>query len=349
MTLQGFPLSWARRHCATAIAEGLSLDGLFDSALITPRFDDDRDHISAPQLTLLYYHANLSTEDEARRNGRGRLPVGLGALAVRALFGCATLESGLGALSRLYELAAATIQIRLTTEGDEAVLAAHCDAGRSGTDPTSLEDAYLSFFFMCVSYFIGRPLRPLWIETPDPTHMNLGASHWATRAPVRLGRVSAMRFPKALLALRQAPDRSDDLFCGLFDDWLAFIERPEAGPAMWRPSLDDLSVGRLAASAGVSPATLRRRLDRLEGGFRRLREDTLVEAGLSLLLETGDSVEAVAAQLGYSDARSFRRFIKAATGRTPLEWRQQSLALVRPDPEVRQRIRAFAKTLSGGG
>lgn len=345
--LQGFPLSWARRHCATAVAEGMSLDGLYASALVTPRFDDARDRISAPQLTLLYYHANLSTEDEARRIGRGRLPVGLGALATRALFGCVTLESGLGALSRLYELSAASIRVRLTTEGDEAVLAVNCDDARPGGDPVSLEDAYLSYFFMCVSYFLGRPLRPMWIETADPGHMNLDAAHWATRAPVRLGRVSAIHFPKALLAARRAPDRSDELFSGLFEDWLAFVEPPQAPPAGGQASLEALSVGRLAASAGVSPATLRRRLDRQAGGFRRLREEALVEAGVSLLLRTPDSVEAVAAQLGYSDARSFRRFIKAATGRTPFEWRQAELAPARPDPAVRERIRAFARSMNG--
>ncbi len=344
MRLQGFPLSWARRHCANAIAEGMSLDSLFADALIEPRFDDERDRISAAQLTLLYYNANLSTEDEARRNGRGRLPVGLGALAARAMFGCATLESGLGAVIRLYELAASTIRIRLTVEHHEALLAVHCD-GRAGSDLTSLEDAYISFLFMCCNYFVGGSLPLARVETPDPTHMNLGGAHWAARAPVQLGALSALCFPKAWLAARRAPDRTDDLFCGVFGDWLTFVEGP-SGPAQPQlASLAELNVGRLAAAAGVSPATLRRRLDRSDGGFRRLREETLVDAGVALLLETTDSVDAIAAQVGYSDARSFRRFIKAATGRTPLEWRQGA-ALMRPNLDVRHRIHTFAKGMS---
>ena len=346
MAMQGFPLAWAERHCLTAVAQGLSLDELFEQALIRPRFGDSRDRISAPQLTLLYYNANLATDDESRRNGRGRVPVGLGAIAIRAMFGCLTLESGLEAIVRLYDLVGSSIRMKLLVDHDEARFVAYCSDAATGADPVSLEDAYVGFLFMCCSHFVGRPLRLLSVDTPDPTHMNLGGVHWATRSPVRVCELSALRFPKALLQAPRAPDRPKALFTGIFDDWLDFVEGGPTPPPLLESPLEALQVGRLAAAAGVSSATLRRRMDRLDGGFRRVREGALVSAGLSLLVNTADSVESIAAQIGYSDARSFRRFIKSATGRTPLEWRDDSAAFIRADPAVRERIREFALAMS---
>jgi len=87
------------------------------------------------------------------------------------------------------------------------------------------------------------------------------------------------------------------------------------------PKLEDLRVDVLAAKAFVSPSTLRRRLTRIHGGFRLVRERLLVDASLTLLRGSLRSVEAVAIELGYADARSFRRFIKGATGMTPEDLR----------------------------
>ncbi|MEI9996984.1 MAG: helix-turn-helix domain-containing protein [Rhizomicrobium sp.] len=347
MRIQSIPLSWARRHCANAVAEGVSLDHLFDMALIEPRFGDDRDRISSAQLALFYYHTNLSTDDEARRNSRGRIPVGLGTVAIRAMFGCSTLESAIGAVAHLYDLASTTMKVRLTVDYDEAVLAVHCEDGQSGSDSTSLEDAYLSFLFMCVNHFIGKILPLSAVETRDPTHMNLGRTHWAAGAPVRLGSLSALRFPKAVLLAPRMANGTDDLFCDVFREWLAFVEPAAVAAIAPKHSMRDFRARQLAQAAGISQATLRRRMDRFDGGLRQAREKALVSAGLDLLLNTADSVDAVAARIGYSDARSFRRFIKSATGRTPLEWRMEhaSADILRPNPAVHRRIQAFAKAM----
>ncbi len=345
--IHSIPLSWARRHCAKAVAEGVSLDHLFDMALIEPRFGDDRDRISSAQLALFYYHANLSTDDEARRNSRGRIPVGLGMVAIRAMFGCSTLESAIGTIAHLYDLASTTMKVRLIIDYDEAILAVHCEDGQSGSDSSSLEDAYLSFLFMCISHFIGKILPLTVVETRDPTHMNLGQAHWAAGAPVRLGRLSAFRFPKSVLLASRVATDADELFCDIFREWLAFVEPGTVPMIAPKYSLGDFRVRQLAQAAGVSGATLRRRMDQFDGGLRQTRERALVSTGLDLLLNTADSVDSVAARIGYSDARSFRRFIKSATGKTPLEWRTQhgTAGILKPNPAVHRRIQEFAKSM----
>ncbi len=82
-------------------------------------------------------------------------------------------------------------------------------------------------------------------------------------------------------------------------------------------SQDIYSELTVARRAGVSIATLRRRL-RAEGlpGFRELRDRALSQAARTLL-ERRTSPRATAEQLGFSDLRSFSRAFKRWNGLTP--------------------------------
>lgn len=348
MRIQSIPLSWARRHCANAVAEGVSLCALFDKALISPRFDDDRDRISSAQLALLYYHANQATEDEGRRNSRAQIPIGFGTLAARALFGCSTLETGLGAIARLSQLTASALQVAVRVDHDDARLLVYCEEGRAGADTVSLEDAYLSFLFMCVGHFLGRPMPIASFETRAPTHMNIGQAHWATGAMTSLASSSALVFPRALLAARRTADPRDELFADIFLPWMQFVERGSTLHPMVEQPIAGVRVADLAAAQNVSSATARRRLDTLDGGFRQCRAEALVSAGVARLQEGNVSVDAIALELGYSDARSFRRFLKSASGKTPEEWRREGSS---PAPQltaaIRARVLEFAQELDG--
>jgi AraC-like DNA-binding protein len=96
----------------------------------------------------------------------------------------------------------------------------------------------------------------------------------------------------------------------------------------------------MVRESGKSASTLRRRLRASEGTFRLVRQRALVDAATARLRATDDSVESVAAELGYSDARSFRRFLKGAIGMTPVEVRGPiGAAAWRETEEVWQEIR----------
>ena len=71
------------------------------------------------------------------------------------------------------------------------------------------------------------------------------------------------------------------------------------------------------------------------------RERALVTAAVRRLLRTDDSVEAIAAEIGYSDARSLRRFLKAATGTTPQQIRAEGVSSDPDDGAVRSRLQAI--------
>jgi AraC-like DNA-binding protein len=85
------------------------------------------------------------------------------------------------------------------------------------------------------------------------------------------------------------------------------------------------SESAVARRAGVSIATLRRRLQ-AEGlpAFRELRDRALHQAARTLL-ERHTSPSAVAEQLGFSDLRSFSRAFKRWTGFTPAVFASQQV------------------------
>lgn len=73
---------------------------------------------------------------------------------------------------------------------------------------------------------------------------------------------------------------------------------------------------RIAALAGVSAATLRRKLEAEGSSFRDLRRLVLNEAAKTLLLRR-KSVAEVADELGFSDFRAFNRAFRSWNGETP--------------------------------
>jgi AraC-like DNA-binding protein len=73
---------------------------------------------------------------------------------------------------------------------------------------------------------------------------------------------------------------------------------------------------KVAASMGISVATLRRRLLEEGASFRKVRRQTL-NANAKSLLEHRHHVSEVADTLGFSDFRSFNRAFKSWNGVTP--------------------------------
>ena len=99
-----------------------------------------------------------------------------------------------------------------------------------------------------------------------------------------------------------------------------FLKR--VGGARWAQRLrmrlrrggDWPSVGAVAAEWGVSVATLRRRLAAEGTGWQQAVDELRRDLATRLLADGRHSIEAVAAQLGYVDARSLQRAFRKWTG-----------------------------------
>jgi len=96
-----------------------------------------------------------------------------------------------------------------------------------------------------------------------------------------------------------------------------------------------LRVADLTESAALSERSLRRRFANEGHSFRELRRSAIATAGVRQLLSTDDPVEQIAAGLGYSEARSFRRLLKSATGMTPAQIRTDGTLSVPNTADVR--------------
>ena len=77
----------------------------------------------------------------------------------------------------------------------------------------------------------------------------------------------------------------------------------------------------VARALGMSTATLRRRLAEAGASFRAIASDLRRQAAASRLA-TGDSLEEIAAQLGFSDVRSLRRACHSWFGMGPAAYRR---------------------------
>ena len=108
------------------------------------------------------------------------------------------------------------------------------------------------------------------------------------------------------------------------------LEGPEERPytqyvnALMRasePPLPDLAL--VAEQLHMSERTLNRRLQQEGTGFRQIRGEVLSGWARRHLVETEDSVESIAAALGYQDAANFRRAFRKTEGCSPGEYRQR--------------------------
>ena len=88
------------------------------------------------------------------------------------------------------------------------------------------------------------------------------------------------------------------------------------------PPLPDLS--SVAQRLHMSERTLNRRLRREDTSFREIRGRILASWARRHLRETNQSVEAIAAALGYQDTANFRRAFRNTEGCSPSDFRRKS-------------------------
>lgn len=343
MRFDGIPFGLVERQTAGAVRQGLSLERLLDESLIVRRYGDDRDVISPTQYLLLCLNTSLGVQDASH----GLAKVGLGpsypAIGLRMTMGYPRLGDALSALCRFYSMASSDMHFALTGEHAHATFSITMDAWTE-RDAAQIEEIQLGWLFMNCMNFLGYPPPVSQVVVRDPTHFNMGGRHWAIGGLVRHGATTAFSFPRRLLAEPPAANHGTVVFWECHRRWLEFV-----GDTMPVPDLSayvtDAGFVRFAdivRESGRSANTVRQRLQSSSSGnFRDARQRALADAAAVRLCASAESVDAVAAECGYSDARSFRRFVKAATGLTPQQIRQRGNLT-----ESHVEARAFAKLRS---
>lgn len=294
-------------------------------SLIDLRYGDERDEIGPAQAVLLSMNTVLTMQDSAHGLASSSIVPSHTDMSLRIALGCATLEAAIISVARFYETVCKAVHITLRTKGDLATISIEVDASIT-EDGRQLEEIYLTWLFMHCIYYLGRPLPATDVILRDPRHFNMGRQHFGIGAPVRHGSETSFRFARSLLGARTVNrvGANPHLEAALL--WLDFVEgeTPERNGMVYLGDDGFTRLKDVAQERSVSRATIRRRLQSIEGGFRGARERALVKAATSLLMTSDQSVEAISAELGYADARNFRRFFKNATGLTPQQARSGS-------------------------
>lgn len=326
-----------------AVLRGLSREQLFQSSFIDPSVDGK---ISVGQMVLLAMTTIAETDDHFLGLGRKTIPPGQLILMLRIMMGCGTVERALNSLVRFHGMGH-PISIGLQTDGSESQLWVSCDERFGAENAPAIEDIYLNTLFGGLCYFLGRRFPALAVTTRNP-EQPLDAHHWSMFAPMGLGGVAALHFPTAVLAEPRQGEPTDDICWAILRHRIALDDGGDRLVAEAPVSIRHFNTLALCEDLGISPATFRRRNNLAGATFRRFREETLVEASLSLLADETRSVSLIASQLGYADVRSYRRFIKGATGLTPDQLRAECRAAAMEDlqPKVAAAIKDIAVRLS---
>jgi AraC-like DNA-binding protein len=87
---------------------------------------------------------------------------------------------------------------------------------------------------------------------------------------------------------------------------------------------EDLSLARVAKDLRVSTRTLRRRLEEAGLSFQQLRQEVRKAQAARYLAQSDESIEHIAARLGYQDPSNFRRAFRRWTGVAPSTFRART-------------------------
>lgn len=337
------PIAMAYARSDGAVSRGVSRHRLFREAFVDPKHQTD---VTFAQIVLLYLVSIQETDDKFGGLGQRAFPPSQIVLMLRVMMGCDTLERALLSFSRFHEMAQ-PISVALRTAASEAELCILCDDAFGSENAATIEDIYISILFGGLSYFLGRRFPATAVTTRNRA-LASSTRHWSIAVPLHLGPVAAIRFSRSLLVEHRQGIPTDDIWWAILECWLSHVQGAHTRANGCPISIRQLNTKALCTELGISPATLRRRNGVSGETFRRFREETLVEASLAMLADDTRSISSIAAELGYADVRSYRRFIKGATGLTPDQLRANgdAASMRALEPEIVVRIKEVAGQLS---
>ncbi|WP_344363441.1 AraC family transcriptional regulator [Streptomyces gobitricini] len=310
--------------------QGLDTVPLLQAAGIPPLLlGDDRARVTSAQFALLFRALYRATGDEFLGLATAPSRPGTFAMMCHVSLGCRDLGAAIERGTAFYRLFPGGPELGLRCEGGEAALTV---GGGLGDEDRFLTECLVIIWHRLCSWLVGRriPLLRARFAYPPPPHRDeyaglfgcpvvFGAeateaafpAHWLTAPLVRDERdldEMLRRTPFELLSRRAyGTTVAEQVHCVL------------ARALRVSPRLP--SLGEVAARLAVSPATLRRRLQREGTSYQRLKDTVRRDAAIAGLAEGREPVAELAARLGFSEDTSFHRAFRRWTGTTPGAYR----------------------------
>ncbi|MDZ4375829.1 MAG: helix-turn-helix domain-containing protein [Phenylobacterium sp.] len=316
------PIDWVQKRFQAQSG------GLFEELLRRTGVAPDREFLTRSENTLLMLHSIVALRDEGHALGRQPLPPGFASVGLRVMGSARTLGGGLEALARYFEVAGSIFSLDLRITGQEAEISLLAN-GLDRAQSSMLEDIWLAPLNAFIAWHIRDRAPVIAMTTARPDHPSLGGQHFWESAPVAKHDRTTLRLPLASLQLaRRAASFEEPLWDALrfslrgysdgviLPDGSAIDAQTKTQPFMGMPHLG-------------ARQTRRRVREATGASFRDLRAQAIVERARQMLCETDRPVSDIAADLGYAEERSFRRFLRARTGLSPTAIREQGASGVR--------------------
>jgi AraC-like DNA-binding protein len=297
---------------------------------------EDASPIGPAEYLLMCALIINAVDDEMHGAARSRMIRGSANLVVKAMAASRTLQDAIETAVRFFVIAGAYCRIELSVSDGEAQIMIRSDSG----DPRSqqvVEEMFGTFLHIQLSHLLGFLLPMSRFGTTAPAHPLLWRRHPYFLCPVTSSNTTVLAFPAQYLGFPcRARPGANPLMEGELT-WIArhderrggrFLGRDEdtLGAAVFRRLLaHDLPFEACSRELAIGADQLRQRLAAEGMNYRLLRRAALIERAAPRL-RGGESLDDLAEALGYSDARSFRRALKVATGLAVSDLRRLGLA-----------------------
>jgi AraC-like DNA-binding protein len=246
---------------------------------------------------------------------------------------CRTLREALAQGFRYYHLALRDLVPRLRIEGDVAHVVVQARAERNAK-LRYVERTFLFFTFGLACWLVGRRIPLLGVDfsaldkdLPSDAfrlfqaplrYQDAQVGFWFEKRWLDLPVVQTVQSVEEFL--RQAPAS----LVVKYRDQANLTERIRR---MLRRHLDSEmpSLEEVGKSLGITPQTLRRRLQEQGQGYQAIKDDLRRDAAIEYLARPNLTLIEIANRLGFSEASTFHRAFKKWTGVAPGEYRQSRL------------------------
>ncbi|KWX01806.1 Transcriptional regulator [Carbonactinospora thermoautotrophica] len=323
----------AMHHVRAALGgarrRGVAVEPLLLAAGISPLLlADDRARVLPEQFTRLIQELWDALDDEYM--GFGNVPSKRGTFAMMcwAVIHCPDLGAALTRAAAFYGLFPSGPRFRLVHAAGEVRV--ELDMRETDDPDRFLTESLLVIWHRFANWLIGRriPLSRVEFGYPAPAHVAEYDPMFG--CPLVFDReVTALAFDERFLA---APLVQDEATLRVFlkNSPADLLSRREYGATVAARARRILTQGlggsvpdleAVAARLAMSPQTLRRRLREEGTSFRRIKDEIRRDAAIAGLVRGGESVEELAARLGFSEPSAFHRAFKRWTGTTPGAYR----------------------------
>lgn len=256
------------------------------------------------------------------------------AMVTHCMLESKSLADAVGKGVRLYDLVTDALKMDLVITGGEARL--ELAFKRPELDPDHyFHEFWLTIWYRLVAWLGGGvpPLRRATFAYPRPDKYVEEFRHMF-RCPYEFdARTNSLVFDADYLAQPVLRNR-EELKQFLSTAPLGFMMNPTDDTSVARKirtllmtdrkaPLEFPSVEEVAGALNMTEQTLRRRLKKESISYRAIKETIRRDIAVHKLIENRSSVQEIAFQLGYSEARAFSRAFQLWTGASPVQYRSR--------------------------